>query len=143
MIVNGKAYDWGDVDVDIPGLYLEVQGIDYNDELEKEPVYGFGSKPRGYGTGNYKADGKMSMLRDDYYELLDYCRKKGKPLYRLDIPKIAVSYANNGGKTRTDILNKVTFTKNSSKAAQGDKSLTVDLDFIIVGGITRDGVRAV
>ena len=38
--VNGKAYDWGDVDVKIPGMTLIVQEISYDDELEKEAVYG-------------------------------------------------------------------------------------------------------
>lgn len=52
--VNGKAYDWGDVDLKIPGLNIQVQEISYDDELEIEEVYGSGSKPRGYGTGNYK-----------------------------------------------------------------------------------------
>ena len=64
--VNGKAYDWGDVDLKIPGLNIQVKEISYDDELEIEEVYGSGSKPRGYGTGNYKASGKLSMLRDDY-----------------------------------------------------------------------------
>ena len=68
--VNGKAYDWGDVDLKIPGLNIQVQEISYDDELEMEEVYGSGSKPRGYGTGNYKASGKLSMLRDDYDDLL-------------------------------------------------------------------------
>ena len=40
-------------------------------------------------------------------------------------------------------LEGVTFTKTSSKNAQGDKNLKVDMDFIIVHGITRDGVKAV
>lgn len=70
--VNGKAYDWGDVDLKIPGLNIQVQEISYDDELEIEEVYGSGSKPRGYGTGNYKASGKLSMLRDDYDDLLAY-----------------------------------------------------------------------
>lgn len=70
--VNGKAYDWGDVDLKIPGLNIQVQEISYDDELEMEEVYGSGSKPRGYGTGNYKASGKLSMLRDDYDDLLAY-----------------------------------------------------------------------
>jgi len=73
--VNGKAYDWGDVDLKIPGLNIQVQEISYDDELEIEEVYGSGSKPRGYGTGNYKASGKLSMLRDDYDDLLAYCNK--------------------------------------------------------------------
>lgn len=59
--VNGKAYDWGDVDLKIPGLNIQVQEISYDDELEIEEVYGYGSKPRGYGTGNYKASGKLSI----------------------------------------------------------------------------------
>lgn len=77
--VNGKAYDWGDVDLKIPGLNIQVQEISYDDELEMEEVYGSGSKPRGYGTGNYKASGKLSMLRDDYDDLLAYRRSRNHP----------------------------------------------------------------
>lgn len=141
--VNGKSYDWGDVDFQIPGLNLQVQEISYNDEMEKEVVYGAGQKPRGYGEGNYKSEGKMSLLRDDYDELLDYCKRRNIAFYKLVIPKIAVSYASQGSRTRTDILSTVTFTKTDQKAAQGDKSLKVDVDFTIVNGITRDGVHAV
>lgn len=90
--VNGKAYDWGDVDLKIPGLNIQVQEISYDDELEMEEVYGSGSKPRGYGTGNYKASGKLSMLRDDYDDLLAYCKQKGVPFYKMELPSIIVSY---------------------------------------------------
>lgn len=141
--VNGKCYDWGDVDFRLPGLAIEVQEVSYNDELEKEVVYGIGQKPRGYGEGNYKAEGKISLLRDDYDELLDYCKRKDIPIYKLVFPKVAVSYGSEGGRTRTDILNNVTITKQDHKAAQGDKSLKVDMDLMIVGGITRDGVQAI
>lgn len=141
--VNGRAYDWGDVDLKIPGLNLEIQEISYDDELEKEVAYGMGQKPRGYGEGNYKASGKLSLLRDDFDELLDYCKRTDTALYRLIFDKIAVSYANDGGRTRTDILNKVTITKASHKAGQGDKNLKIDLDLLIVGEIKRDGVAAI
>ena len=114
--VNGRAYDWGDVDFQMPGLNIQVQEVSYNDELEKEVVYGAGQKPRGYGEGNYKSEGKISLLRDDYDELLDYCKRRGISLYKLVIPKIAVSYANPGSRTRTDILSTVTFTKTDQKA---------------------------
>ena len=30
--VNGKAYDWGDVDLKIPGLNIQVQEISYDDK---------------------------------------------------------------------------------------------------------------
>ena len=32
--VNGKAYDWGDVNLQIPGIVAEVQEISSDDELE-------------------------------------------------------------------------------------------------------------
>lgn len=139
--VNGKAYGWGDVDVKLPGLVLIVQEISYDDEQEMEEQYGRGNRPRGYGVGNYKASGKMSLLRDDYDDMLAYCKAKKTPFYNLEIPSIVVSYANEGERTRIDELKKVKMIKRSNKAAQGDKSLTVDIDLMIVGGIVQDGVE--
>ena len=92
------------MDLKIPGLNIQVQEISYDDELEIEEVYGYGSKPRGYGTGNYKASGKLSMLRDDYDDLLAYCKQKGVPFYKMELPSIIVSYANEGARTKIDEL---------------------------------------
>lgn len=141
--VNGKAYDWGDVDLQIPGLVLNVTEISYDDEFEKELVYGKGAVPRGYGTGNYKPSGKITMLRDDYDDLIDYCKSQGVSLYRIEIPKMIVSYANDGDRTRSDVINKVSFSKMSHKGSQSDKSLTVEIDLLIAGLIVRDGVKPV
>lgn len=141
--VNGKNYDWADVDIKLPGLGLQFQEISYDDELEKEVSYGKGRKPRGFGTGNYKAEGKVSLLRDDYDGLVDYCKSKNVALFDLVIPKIIVSYANEGDRTRSDVLSNVTFSKRSHKAAQNDKSIKVDLDMLIVGGIESDGMKAI
>lgn len=140
-IINGKAYDWGDIAITMPGLQLEAQEISYDDELEKEVVYGKGQRPRGYGEGNYKSEGKLSLLRDDYDDLIAYCKAQGVGLYKLVIPKIVVSYADGNNRTKTDVLNTITFTKAAHKNAQGDKSLKVDLDFLIVNGVDRDGVK--
>lgn len=141
--VNGISYGWGDVDVKVPGLNLVVQEISYDDEQEMEESYGKGSKPRGYGKGNYKASGKMSMHRDDFDDVLDYCKATGKPFYGVEFPSVVVSYANPGGRTRIDELKRVVFVKRSHKAAQGDKTLSVDIDLMIVGGIVEDGVEPV
>lgn len=141
--VNGKAYDWGDVDVKLPGLALVAQEISYDDELEAEEAYGYGHRPWGYGTGNYKSSGKISLLRDDYEEFLAWCKAQGTPFYKLTVPSIVVSYANEGERTHIDELKKVKFIKRGHKAAQGDKSLKVDIDMMIVGGIVTDGVEPV
>ena len=139
--VNGKNYDWGDVDVKFPGLVLVVQEISYDDEQDMEESYGRGYKPRGFG--NYKASGKLSMLRDDYEDLLAFCKARGVSFYDLELPSIVVSYADNGKAISTDELKKVRPIKRTHKAAQGDKSLSVDVDLMIVGGIITNGVQAV
>lgn len=142
-VINGKAYDWGDISVKLPGLEIEPQEISYDDELEKDLVYGKGQQPRGYGEGNYKANGKMSLLKDDFDDLVEYCKRQGVALYKLVIPKIVISYANGTQRTKTDVLNTVTITKTNHKNGQGDKSLKVDLDLLIVGTIDRDGLKPV
>lgn len=139
--VNGKNYDWGDVDVKLPGLDLVVQEVSYDDEMDMEESYGYGHRPRGYGTGNYKASGKLSLLRDDYEEFLAWCRSQGTPFYKLTIPSMVVRYGNDDGKPHIDELKKVKLIKRTHKAAQGDKSLKVDIDMMIVGGIVTDGLE--
>lgn len=139
--VNGINYGWGDVDVKLPGLNLVVQEISYDDEQDMEESYGQGNKPRGYGKGNYKASGKITMLRDDYDDLLTYCKAKGVTFFSMELPSVVVSYANPGDRTRIDELKRVVPTKRNFKAAQGDKTLSVDIDLMIVGGIVQDGVE--
>ncbi len=142
MKVNGRVYSWADISLAFSGFSVVVQEISYDDELEKELAYGYGNTPRGFGTGNYKASGKLSVLRDDYNDLLAYLKRKKISLYDLVLDKIVVAYGTTGQPMTVDTLEKVTFTKRSSSAKQGDKSLSVDLDFIIVGQIITDGIKA-
>lgn len=143
LSVNGKAYDWADITIKLPFGNLQAQSIDYDDELEKEAVYGAGNMPRGFGSGNYKATCKLSLLLDDYHELEAVCKQQGVSLYKLEIPKIIVAYANDGDRPRLDEITKVGITKVANKAAQGDKNLTVDIECGVFGKIVRNGVEPV
>lgn len=141
--VNGKAYDWGDVNLNLPGIVTEIQEISYDDELEKELVYGAGRRPRGYGTGNYQASGKMTFLKDDFEDITSYCKANNIAIYDLVLSKVVVSYAKGDGQITTDTLNKVSITKITNKAAQGDKSIKVEAELLIAGTIVRDGVNPI
>lgn len=143
MKVNGKVYDWADVDLKIPGLDIQFQSISYDDELDQEAVYGRGNKPRGFGTGNYSASGKAELLRDDYHALLAYAAAQGVPFFKMQFPSIVVSYGMEGEKTVVDELKLVQFSKRSNSATQGDKSVKVSLDLAIYGGIVADGVEPI
>lgn len=144
QLINGKCYDWSSVTINVSGMdSIELQEISYDDEQELDPIYGKGGKIRGYGTGNQKNSVKLSMLREDFNEMLRVIKSKGyKSFYKFIVPKITVSYADEGAQTTTDVLTNVKFSKRSFKAAQGDKSMKVDLDGIAVGGIKTNGLGA-
>lgn len=144
MIVNGKVYSWGNVDFKLPGFEdLQIQSIDYDDEMERELAYGSGHMPAGYGEGNYKPSAKMSLLRDDYNDLLDMCKRCNVALYKLKFPKVIVSYANDGEPAVTDVISNVMLQKSSHSNSQGDKSLKVDVDLFVYGKIVRNGVEPI
>jgi len=122
---------------------IEPSEISYDDENDVEVIYGKGGKIRGYGTGNKKNSVKLSMLREDFNEMCEVIKKNGyKHFYDYIIPKIVVCYADSGTETCTDTLTKVVFSKRSFKAAQGDKSIKVDLDGMAIGGIKINGMEA-
>lgn len=144
QLINGKCYDWSSVTINVSGMdSIELQEISYDDEQELEAIYGKGGRIRGYGTGNQKNSVKLSMTREDFNEMLRVIKSKGyKSFYKYIIPKITVSYADEGAQTTTDVLTKVKFSKRSLKAAQGDKSMKVNLDGMAVGGIKMNGLGA-
>ncbi|MCI9419423.1 MAG: hypothetical protein HFG32_05350 [Eubacterium sp.] len=144
QLINGKCYDWSSVTINVSGMdSIELQEISYDDEQELEAIYGKGGKIRGYGTGNQKNSVKLSMTREDFNEMIRVIKSKGyKSFYKYMIPKITVSYADDGVATTTDVLTNVKFSKRSLKAAQGDKSMKVDLDGMAMGGIKLNGLGA-
>lgn len=130
QLINGKCYGWSSIDINISGGdNIELTEISYDDEQDAEPIYGKGGKPRGYGTGNKKNSVKMTMMREDFNELCRIARKQGcTQFYDYVIPKITVSYADDGADTCVDVIKDFKPTKRSFKAANGDKSMSVSLD---------------
>lgn len=141
QLINGKVYDWSDITINADGLEnMEVQEISYDDGEEDEVIYGKGGRGRGYGTGNYSATVKITLLREDYNELCRIIKRSGKRFYRYVIAKITVSFANEDSGITTDVLSKVKFNKRSFKSAQGDKSNTVSIDGTVIKGIKSNGL---
>ncbi|MCR4442964.1 MAG: hypothetical protein QHH10_12085 [Peptococcaceae bacterium] len=141
-MINGKKYSWEDITATMPhGVLIDITDIEYSDGKEIEAQYGKGSMPTGYGVGNYSAEGKVSMLREEFNKLLAYAKSQGCTLYTLPPFPITVSYANEDQPMVTDTLKNVKFTKTSVSSSQGDKSVKVDLDIQIVGGIAWNGIQ--
>lgn len=61
------------------------------------------------------------------------------PFYKLVIDKVVINYADDGEQIRTDTITKITPMKRSTAPKQGDKSITVDIEFLVFGKIKIDG----
>lgn len=142
-MINGKEYAWEDISIQLPyGTLIDITDIEYSDEKDREANYGKGSNPTGYGEGNYSAEGSMTLKREEFERLLEYAKENSKTLYGLEPFPIVVSYANKDQPTRTDRLPKCKFTSTSQSGSQGDKSLSVERDFIILAPIDWNGLKA-
>lgn len=142
-MINGKRYAWEDITIRMPhGVLVDVDSIDYSDKTDVAEIYGRGSKPQGYGSGNYSAEGKLTLLREEFSRLLDYARSRGRKLYRLPPFTIVVSYANEDEPLVTDVLRGCVFTETSTSSSQGDQSVKVELSIKILDGIVWNGVEA-
>lgn len=140
-MINGKRYSWEDVTVNLPtGVAVDIDSIEYSDEKEFEESYGRGSNPRGYGSGNYKAEGKITLLKEEHDKMIAYTRSQGRSLYKLPPFPIVVNYANEDQPSSTDILKQCKISKVSHSTSQGDKDTKVEYDIKIFGGIFRNGL---
>lgn len=140
QIINGKVYSWSSVTIDLSGCSgIEPLEISYDQSQEKSLIHGKGGRVRGFGTGKKDNSMKLSLLREDFNILNDAYKNAGGVIgASAVIPKITVSYADEGCTTTVDTLTNVIFTKESFKAADGDNSIKVDLEGMCVGGITHE-----
>ena len=81
----------------------------------------------------------FAEVYDTFMDNVQASYKKSR-FFDVVVPQITVSYADEGCTTSTDTLTNVTFSKRSLKAAEGDNSLTVEIEGFAVGGIAHDGI---
>ncbi|MDR3561906.1 MAG: hypothetical protein P4N59_10795 [Negativicutes bacterium] len=142
-MINGKRYAWEDITINFPhGVMIDIQNVEYSDKKDFEPIYGKGSNPQGYGAGNYSAEGKADLLKEEFNRLKDYAAGQAKSLYRLPPFPVTVSYADDEGNIKSDKLQSCLIKDVKHSAKQGDKSMVVPISFLILDGIEYDGFPA-
>lgn len=134
MAINGNQYDWESVEIQLPnGVAQDITDISYSDEQEITAQYGKGSIPRGFGRGNYKASGSLTLAKQEYEAMK---KALGGSVYQTKPCSIVVAYANDDMLAVTDTLPDVKFTKTDTGAKQGDARVgEKKLDFIILSPI--------
>ena len=147
ILINGKTFDWGDITISLlpltPAIFTAKE-ISWDEEFEAEAIYGKGRVPVGFGRGNWKASGKISLLKNEF-EALALIVPNG--ILNMD-PRnthINVLYGNSFDSSiplSTTTLTGIRFTKVSESANQGDKELKVSLDFLILDNVRHNGRAA-
>ena len=131
MPINGAYFSWEDIVVAGPcGPIADISNIEYSGERDLELVYGQGAAPRGAGRGNWKGEGKMTLKLEDYQKLVIFADASGKSIYTIAPFTITVSYLNEDQGMVTDQLLRCRLKKSGKKAAQGDKTISVELEFV-------------
>lgn len=134
-MINGKKYSWEDIQMFLANhLSWSFEDVSWDQSKKKEPVYGVGSKPLGYTTGDWEASGKVSMILEEYKQMITYAKGTKGGIFAFKPFNIISNYANDEEMPHTDQLLQCTFTKIARKFTRNGKQM-VELEFLILGDI--------
>lgn len=129
-LINGREYGWADINVSIGGVPVTgITAIKYEEEMEKENIYGAGRNPVSRGYGRIKSTASITLLSGTVFAL------KGKApkgqLHRIAPFSITVSYQPEAGPLVVHVLKNCEFKKTSFDWKEGDMSKPIELELIL------------
>ena len=129
-LINGRAYGWGDIVVRVGALPVTgITAIKYEEDQEKEDVYGAGRYPVARGYGRVKATGSITLSVEMVMALA--ASAKDGQLHRLAPFTISVTYQPESGPIICDVLRNCEFTKQSRDWKEGDMKNQVELELLV------------
>lgn len=135
MLINGAAYTWSDIKVNMLGR--DVQGITavkYGRKRNKTNNYGAGSKPVSRGKGNVEFDCSITMEMKEVVALRAAAREKygeGAGIDDIAATPIVIQFANNENQIVTVTLENAEFLEDITDSKQGDTSIEIELPLIV------------
>lgn len=129
-LINGREYGWADIVVNIGGVPVTgIRAIKYDEEMEKENIYGAGRNPVSRGYGRVKSTASITLLAGTVMALKAKA-PKGQ-LFRIAPFSVTVSYQPDAGAIVTHILKNSEFKKSAFDWKEGDMSKEIELELII------------
>jgi hypothetical protein len=128
-LINGKSYEWSDIQVVILGAPITgITNIEYEEKQAMENIYGAGENVVSRGYGKVEPTAKITLKMEEVEGIMSVA-----PLGRLNkIPEfdIVVLFLDDALIPRKHVIKNVRFTGNNRKSSTGDTSLDVDLELI-------------
>lgn len=127
--IQGREYEWGDLTLILGGRdMVRFRSIKYTRKVEREAIYGKGSKAVAIQSGNEAVEGEIGMLQSEYNKLV---KSGGGSVLSLMLDGI-MNYGNptKGDFMTTDRIESLRFTDETIEFKQGDKFSEIKLPFI-------------
>lgn len=129
--INGIVHQWADIKMLIAGVPIKgVVAIKYDEEQDKENLYGMGNYPVARGSGQVKCTASITLYSGELLAL-----QKAAPNKRIQdfVPfDIHVCYIpKNSLAITTDVLHNCEFTKVSKDVKAGDQKVEMELPLIL------------
>lgn len=129
-LINGRSYGWGDIIINVGPLTVTgVTAIKYEEEQEKEDVYGAGRRPVARGYGRIKASASITLSVETVMALTGSSRDG--QLNRMAPFPITVLYQPESGPIIRDVLMNCEFKKQSRDWKEGDMKKEVELELLV------------
>jgi hypothetical protein len=130
VLINGKAYEWADIIVNILGVPLTgITSIEYEENQTMENVYAAGRYPNARTYGKVEPTAKITLLMSDVEAL-----QTAAPNGRLqDIPEfdISIIFLDTNNQTVKHKLRNARFMNNKRTSSAGEGALNVEMNLII------------
>ena len=129
-LINGREYGWADVICTIGGVPVTgIVAIKYEEEQEKENVYGAGRHPVSRGYGRVKTTASITVLASTAMALK--AKAPNGQLHRIAPFPITVNYQPDNQPLVTHILKNCEFQKTPFEWKEGDMHKEVELPLIV------------
>jgi hypothetical protein len=129
-LINGQTYGWGDIIVNINGLPITgITAIKYEEEQDKENIYGAGRYPVARGKGRIKSMASMTLMIETVMAIA-----KAAPngqLHNLPPFPITVIYQPEAGPVVRDVIMNCEFKKQTRDFKEGDMKKEIAIELLV------------
>ena len=129
-LINGFEYGWANIVVNVGGMQVTgIKAIKYEEEQDKENIYGAGRNPVARGYGRVKTTGSITLLASSVLSMMS--NAPGGKLYNIAPFPITVAYQPPTGAMVKHTLKNCEFKKSAFDWKEGDMSKDVELELVI------------
>jgi exosome complex RNA-binding protein Csl4 len=126
-LVNGQAYAWVDIQVNIEGVPLSgITSVKYEEKAAIEDNYGAGRRPVSRGHGKIEATASISIDRAELNALISSAPNKN--LFNIPEFDIVVAYLPDGSRPTVDTIKNCRFMNIQGGAAEGDSNVIAEIE---------------